>query len=101
MDDASKSALKAAILKSLPLLRELPNRFQEYCLVWKNQGNSWHGQFELRPDIGRALAAAQDKLEAIGSDFCDLFFKAHPEYGKGLVGFAGLGGQNFSHDKGS
>src|SRR5438874_750285 len=100
MDTASKSALKTAILNSLPLDGELSNRFKEQYLVWTKQESSWHGEFQLRPDPRRILAAAHNDLERLGSEFSSLFFKAHPEYARGLVGFAGLNATNLSHDKG-
>jgi hypothetical protein len=98
MDTTAQAALKSAILNSLPLLRESPARFQEQYLVWTKQENGWRGEFQLRPNIGLALAAAHKKLEKFGSEFAHVFFKAHPEYA-GLVGFPGLGAQNLSHDK--
>jgi hypothetical protein len=100
MDAQSKSALKTAILGSSRLAREFPSQFQENYLVWTRQENSWHGAFELRPNIGRGLASAYHQFEELGSDFSEVFFKAYPEYAHGVVGFAGIGGQNFGHDRG-
>jgi hypothetical protein len=98
MDTSAEAALKNAILKSPPFVRAAPGRFQEQHLVWRRKGNAWQGEFQLKPDIGRALASAQKDLEKFGSEFSDVFFTAHPEYA-GLFGFPGLGGQNLGHDK--
>jgi hypothetical protein len=98
MDATAKAALKNAILKSMHLVHESPARFQEQYLVWRRKENAWQGEFQLKPDIGRALACAQKDLEKVGSEFSDAFFTAHPEYA-GLFGFPGLGGQNLGHDK--
>lgn len=90
MDDEIKSALKKAILTSLPIARgQLENYTQPY-LVWSKRANGgWDGKFQDRPDLQKVFNATRDHLDEAAAGFASLFMAKHPEY-SGPVGLAGL-----------
>jgi Apea-like HEPN len=95
MGDKIQSALREAILQSLPTLNQLVNHYQQPSLVWTKQDDgSWRGEYQLRPDLFSVFRAAESQLNTNGADFTKLFFENHPKYNEMVCygfGCCGLG----------
>ena len=99
MHDDAKAALKQAIQRSLPFLRERVEQFSELHLVWsKHSEGRWVGEYQQRPALHQVYASVDKQLREVGVDFANQFFAKHPEY-EGLVGFSRYGLIRLGMDK--
>lgn len=89
MHDEPMALFKQAITNSLTHLQPLVGQFFEPYQVWRKVGDIWNGEFEQRPDIGKAFSKADKQIEEASAAFCDAFQARHPEYA-GMVGFRGM-----------
>lgn len=102
MDEAIKTALKRAILQSLPILREIAPGCQEPYLFWtKDELMGWRGETRPRTSLRRVFMIADTQLQEAAGKFDKLFFEAFPEYGPGkMVRVLGLTGEQLAHQPG-
>ena len=98
MDENIKSALREAILKSLPFLNDLVNHCQMQSLIWTKQGNSsWRSEYQLKPDLFRVFMAAENQLTFNGTEFTNRFFEKYPKYNETV--YFGFGTHSLSSDQ--
>jgi Apea-like HEPN len=98
MNEDTKSALREAILKSLPTLNQQVNNYQKLSPVWTKQDDgSWRGKHLSTPDLSSVFTATKDLLAVNGANFTKLFFEGHPKY-NGTVCF-GFGCDSLGYDQ--
>jgi hypothetical protein len=97
MDQKIQSALKEAILQSLPTLSKLAVQCIAPYQVLRKKDNGWRGEYQQKTDHIRVFLNARNYLNVIGADFTKIFFENHPEY-KGTIHCSGLGVTPYFND---
>jgi hypothetical protein len=99
MHDEVKDTLRAAIAQVGPALQCHVGQFTEPFLVWRKEGEQWHGEYQERPSLMNIFAAARRQMDEAGTDFLRACRQHHPEYG-GMVGFPCSGRMNILYQPG-
>jgi hypothetical protein len=87
-----KSALKEAILKSLPSFQKLSDQCQEDFVFWSKDGSGWRGTPQKRPSLFHVFNNGRNLLAENAVTFNNLFFSNYPEYDAGhLISCGGFG----------